>query len=125
MSGRSKFAVLIWLLAIALLPVRMASAHLHMCLDGQEPPVSVHVQDIATHDGSEDTAGHNDRDVQLSVLSITKASGLDKAPLPLLDACVLAILLPAPRSITPPVSVLIPDPTPAFDLRPPSRGPPR
>ncbi|MBB6094969.1 hypothetical protein HNQ60_003856 [Povalibacter uvarum] len=125
MFRRSKFAALIWLLAIALLPVRMANAHLHMCLDGQEPRAALHVTDVPMHDGTEDESGHNDRDVKLSAaLSITKANTLDDTPLPLLETYVLAIVLPVERSVAPPVFVQIPDLTPAFDLRPPSRGPP-
>lgn len=126
MFRRSKFAALIWLLAIALLPVRIANAHLHMCLDGQEQRAALHVMDAPTHDGTDTESGHKDRDVTLSAtLSVTKANTLDDAPLPLLDAYVLALLLPVEQASVPSISVQIPALTPAFDLRPPSRGPPR
>lgn len=49
MFGRYNFAL--WVLAIAMLPVRIVNAHIHLCLDGQEPPTSVHFQDVPTHHG--------------------------------------------------------------------------
>lgn len=122
----SKFAMLLWLLAVALLPVRMANAHLHLCLDGQAPPVSVHVEDLATHDGnpvSED--GHTDRDLDVSQsLAFAKATNLNDFSPAILGAYVLAILAPAQIHVAPRSVLLSPDLTPAFDLRPPPRGPP-
>lgn len=122
----SKIAMLLWLLAVALLPVRMANAHLHLCLDGQAPPVSVHVQDLAMHDGdSADEDGHTDRDLDVSQsVTLAKATNLDDFSPAILGAYVLAILLPAQIHVAPRGVLLTPDLTPAFDLRPPPRGPP-
>lgn len=123
----SKFALLLWLLAIVLLPVRMANAHLHLCLDGQEPPVSVHVQDTPMHDGVADVHddGHTDRDLDVSKsLTVAKASNLDDVSPALLNVYVLAIVLPAQSHVVPRSVLLTPDLEPAFDLRPPPRGPP-
>lgn len=127
MIRRTPLTMLIWLLAIAMLPVRIANAHLHMCLDGQEAPIALHVQDEAGHHDDEHEAGHEDRDIRVSGPALLAKAGLvDKAtphfaPLSAIDA----ILLPAPgrvdaavpRSTTPSAAI--------FDLRPPSRAPPR
>ena len=127
MLRQSTFATILWLLAIALLPVRIANAHMHMCLDGQKPVVAYHVQDVPTHNGT-DTAGdgHSDRDVDASGASATlnKLSDLDNNSLSLLAVYAIALLLPAPESEAPQASSSVVELTPAFDLRPPTRGPP-
>ena len=128
MFRHSTFAALLWLLAVALLPVRMANAHLHFCLDGQTQPVSLHVQDIATHVGGEhvDEEGHNDRDIDVSTSLLTSksAGGSDVAPLALLHVYVLATLLPLERPAFSHFDVPVAEHTSAFTLRPPVRGPP-
>lgn len=127
MIRRTPLAMLIWLLAIAMLPVRIANAHLHMCLDGQEAPIALHVQDEAGHHDEEHDGGHEDRDIRVSGPALLAKAGLvDKvtphlAPL----AAIEAILLPAPGRVdAPDLSFLAPSPA-IFDLRPPSRAPPR
>lgn len=128
MFRHSTFAALLWVLAVALLPVRMANAHLHFCLDGQTQPVSLHVQDIATHVGGEhaDEDGHNDRDIDVSasVLTAKSAGGSDVAPLALLHVYVIATLLPLERPAFSQFDLPVAEPTSAFSLRPPVRGPP-
>jgi hypothetical protein len=128
MFRHSTLAVILWVLAVALLPVRMANAHLHFCLDGQERPVSFHVQDLATHSGTEhvDEEGHNDRDVDVSASLLTTklSSGAGDAPFALLHVYVLATLLPIERQ--PFFSTDLPhiNLTSVLALRPPVRGPP-
>src|SRR5262245_16978258 len=138
MLRQSTFAALLWLLAIALLPVRMAHAHLHMCLDGKDKPVAVHVGDVPTHHGSaaassgHDDAGHNDAghndaghnnvDVDVSASAIAKKAGpIDEVTLDLLGAYVLALLLPARQPALLPTAPLTSELTACFELRPPSR----
>lgn len=124
MFRHSKFAVLLWLLAIALLPVRSANAHLHLCFDGREQPVSLHVEDVAAHHG-ENADGHQDRDVRLSdSMSTHKVGAVEDGPLAILGVVVFALLLPEPTVTLPQRTVLVPTLRTVFDLRPPTRGPP-
>lgn len=122
----SSFALLLWMLAIALVPLRMANAHLHFCLDGQQAPVSLHVQDRPGHDhAAEQLAGHTDVDVDFPVANtIAKLpSGGDDLPV-FLPLYVLAILLPAQRHEAPRPTVTVVDVGAVAKLRPPVRGPP-
>lgn len=124
MFRHSPIARLLWLLAIALLLVRVGEAHLHLCLDGQQQEsVAVHVEDAPTHGGAE-TGGHNDVDVDLSVSPWVKKIGVDELPIVLFASILLALLLPISRAPSLPARLLIPDLSSAFDLRPPLRGPP-
>ncbi|HKQ81596.1 MAG TPA: hypothetical protein VJS42_05340 [Steroidobacteraceae bacterium] len=124
MLRHSKLALLLWVAAILLLPLRAANAHVHLCLDGQAPAMTMHVQDLPTHDGtSEEVGGHTDRDVQLTgSLSVGKAPGVEK--MSLLDAYVLARLLPTQQHNAPQAFVVVPDVPLPFGLYPPPRGPP-
>ena len=128
MFRHSAFATLLWVLAVALLPVRMANAHLHLCLDGQEQPVSLHVQDVATHSGTEATTdqGHNDRDVDVSASMLTAklSAGMDDAPSALLHLYVLTALLPVERLTFSLIDLPSAELTSVVTLRPPVRGPP-
>ena len=127
MFRHSTFATVLWVLAVALLPVRMANAHLHLCLDGQERPVSLHVQDIATHSGAEPTTdqGHNDRDVDVSasLLTVKLSGGMDDAPL-VIHLYVLTPLLPVERPTFSLIDLPSAELTSVVTLRPPVRGPP-
>ena len=129
MRRSSTFAVLLWVIAVAMLPIRMANAHLHFCFDGQSQPVSLHVQDVPTHTagshGHQD-GGHNDRDVDYSasVVAAKHTNGGGDHDLGLLTAYVVAILLPVECSVEPAAEFRVLDPTSVFNLRPPVRGPP-
>ena len=130
MLRRSGFAKVLWLLAVALLPVRIANAHLHMCLDGQNPLVSYHVEDLPTHHGTDAHGdGHSDRDIDASgatatLTKLNKLDDLDDNPVPLLSGGALILLLSAATSEAPQPSLPAFKPASAFDLRPPTRGPP-
>lgn len=128
MFRHSAFAIVLWVLAVALLPVRMANAHLHLCLDGQERPVSLHVQDVATHSGAEATTeqGHNDRDVDVSasLLTVKLSGGADDAPFAFLHLYVLTALLPLEHPTFSLVDLPGAELTSVVTLRPPVRGPP-
>lgn len=124
---RNKWSIALWVAAIALLPLRVANAHLHLCLDGNQTPVSVHVEDVPTHFSEAQSAdGHDDRDVQVpAAQAVVKADTLDQLTLACLAQSSLAYDLPARvqhvgigESASP--IVLAPS-----DLRPPPRGPPR
>lgn len=126
MLRHSPIAKLLWLFAIALLLVRVGEAHLHLCLDGQQHPVAMHVQDAPTHNGVEASpGGHNDVDVDLSVAPWVKKIGVDEMPVIVFASVLLALLLPISQSTSRPAQFLTPHLASAFSLRPPLRGPPR
>ena len=117
-----------WLLSflfIALLVVRIDGAHLHLCLDGGEPPANLHLLDNGLHhlDPGGD-AEHQDADVALgdeSLAKLTKAS----TDLPYFIAVALlfwTILMTFRQKLSGCQSPLVSTP-PRF-LRPPLRGPP-
>jgi hypothetical protein len=126
MLRHSSIARLLWLLAIALLLVRVGEAHLHLCLDGQQQqPVAMHVEDAPTHSAAKASAdGHNDVDVDLSVSPWIKKIGVDELPIIVFASVLLALLLPITQSKSRPAQYLVPNLAAAFSLRPPLRGPP-
>lgn len=125
MLRHSPIARLLWLLAIALLLVRVGEAHLHLCLDGQQQQaVAMHVEDAPTHSGLEASGGHNDVDVDLSVAPWVKKIGVDELPVIVFASILLALLLPVSQSTSRPAQYLVPNLASAFNLRPPLRGPP-
>lgn len=111
-------------LCIALLAVRVGGAHLHLCLDGQEPASAVHVGgDSLAHDQAESGPAHQDYDVDLISNPLGKFAKIDFSPIALLLAVTLLLLTgrriePVPRPL-----VLQGFHSPAR-LRPPSCGPP-
>ncbi|MGE0582899.1 MAG: hypothetical protein AB7P31_12310 [Steroidobacteraceae bacterium] len=131
MLRRSPIARCLGYLAIALLLVRVGEAHLHLCLDGQDRAAAMHIEDAPRHDGTQASVdGHNDLDVDLSVLPWLKNAATDDTTLATLglfplDAILLALLLPALLLTFPPARLRLPVPDSLFDLRPPLRGPPR
>jgi hypothetical protein len=115
----------LWVLALALLAVRVDSAHWHLCLDGQEPRASLHVADASVHHtGSDDAADHNDQDVDAGTAAIFKHGDS-------VDSWVVATAWSLVSHLStfadePPLPAVITSAL-AFipHLRPPSRGPPR
>lgn len=120
--------VLAVLLIAAFLCVRMIGTHLHLCLDGTEPPTSFQSQ---THDLSEDF-GHNklevprlDFDIDLVGDLLTKlAKAASDLPV-LIVAVALFFLAPrrTPEYVRPTIRGWAPDPR--SRIRPPLRAPPR
>lgn len=131
MLRRCPIARCLGYLAIALLLLRVGEAHLHLCFDGQDRTAAMHIEDEPLHDGSQPAVdGHNDLDVDLSVLPWLKNAATEDMSfaafaLFALEALLLARLLPALKTTIRPARLLLPFPDPAFDLRPPLRGPPR
>ena len=115
------------LVCVAVVALRIGGSHLHLCFDGGEPPLSLHLADSGQHHGDEAaTAPHSDQDVSIGSEALVKKSSavLDLAALAFAFALLLFFL---PR---------VRDPLPAFfapprlspartRLRPPLRGPPR
>lgn len=121
-------AIHTWLLALLcalLLSARADGAHLHLCFDGSEPPVSFHAFDVGLHhDEPQSAAPHQDSDVGVLGQLLTKLLTLDLDLPPALLAAVIALfLVPAarmlPRSVAPRAALAA-----ATFLRPPLRGPP-
>ncbi len=116
----------IWLLTlvcVALLCARLGGGHLHLCFDGSEPPVSLHLMYNGQHHMAGTDAGHQDADVALADEALAKSIQL---VLDLPAALVVALLIWSLRQTRRP-------PAPGFclplffsatRLRPPLRGPP-
>jgi hypothetical protein len=121
------------LLCAAFVALRIAGAHLHLCFDGSEPPVSLHIADAGGHHAGDDASehpidpvgGHVDRDVAMSGDFVAKKPTADL----LLPFFVLAFALASFTLAT------VRNPLPTYRsplpcasrsrLRPPLRGPPR
>lgn len=126
MLRRTTFALFLLVLATALMPVRVGMTYVHLCMDGQEPALSLHVQELPTHHDLDVSAdGHNDLDLDASDLLPARQSDdvADLGPTELV-ASVVVPLQRARRIEAPAADVAIPPGLTAFDLRPPSRGPP-
>jgi hypothetical protein len=111
---------------VALIVLRVGGAHLHLCFDGSEPPVSYHVGDSSIHHsgGHDDEGAHSDRDVAIGEdLTVKKPFGdLDLALA--LAAISLLFLFPRPRQESPRAPRTPPSTFRGWRLRPPLRGPP-
>lgn len=121
-----KPALLIALLCAVLLVMRLGGAHLHLCLDGSEPPISLHVADSGEHHPAEtSTAPHADQDVAIGadVLAKKSGGGFDLAALAFAIAFLLFLAFRAPGIR--PQALALPLRSARTRLRPPLRGPPR
>ena len=117
-----------WLLmmCVLVLALRAGTAHLHLCFDGREPPVSQHLFDDGAHHAGQAgmSAPHHDADVPLGDLIGKSDRTFSDSQLLLLAAMVCwALFSPAkgffPRSLSQAVV------QPFLFLRPPLRGPPQ
>lgn len=117
-------AWLLTLLCVAMLLVPAVGAHLHECLDGKEPPASLHLFDLGIHHADDAAAGaHVDNDVPVGGELLSKGKIKWTSPLALVVAAVLlGLLRPAPAPRFPELQRDVP-PAPRV-LRPPLRGPP-
>ena len=115
---------LLWVVVFALLIVRTADAHMHLCFDGQEPRSSLHVLDRMS--GCHKTDGsHQDQDVDALGAAAAKKSA-EAEPLlgPPPFANVILLLLPPPRGMAYEPSIQNPSPKLPELFLPPLRGPP-
>ena len=122
------------MLCVAVITLRVGGAHLHLCFDGSEPPVSLHMSDAGSHHADDHPANephaavadfaHDDQDVGVGgdLVSKKTSSDVDLFILGLVFALLLFFVerrraaAPASRD---PVSLPF-----RFHLRPPLRGPP-
>lgn len=113
------------LVCVALLAARMSNAHLHLCMDGQEPPASVHYGDEAVVEPHHPEIGvvRHDVDIELGVHFGAKPSKLDLSILALLLPLVFLLLARTLRVFLRRNDVSVP-PLSLRHLRPPPCGPP-
>lgn len=116
---------IVLLLGVSLLLAGVGGVHLHLCLDGSEPPVSLHVMDSdILH--AEPLADPQHRDVDLNVAgeAIVKLKKI-AADLPFLFVATLFLLGVLAFSRLVPACYRLPIVASAQHfLRPPLRGPP-
>jgi len=117
---------LLALASLALVWAGLGGAHLHLCLDGSEPPTSLHFVDgdyLGDHHA--DTA-HTDIDLPLFDEMVVKSPNKPGVELPvvILLALVFLVVHRRPASRSPPRTISHRDTTSPSRLRPPLRGPP-
>jgi hypothetical protein len=119
--------LLLWTVILAVLAVRLADTHLHLCFDGQEAPASVHLADASVHHEADHDEGqaHADQDVDPFVGTLAKSDDDSQPLLALIVGTLLTIDLLPPDHAAPAFPLETPLATdPPFHLRPPLRGPP-
>lgn len=79
-------ALLVWLLA------SWSGAHGHLCFDGQEPSVSIHMDTLVNHPEHHLDEAHADADINLDQAAFTKTK-LPKIDLPLLIVATLLLAI--------------------------------
>lgn len=114
----------VWIVAIAMLGVRLGGIHMHLCFDGQEPPASLHVEHEHGHDDYHHSEGtHQDQDVDLLAQVFFKKADLGELALP--NSAFEAIaLLPIGHPLGPERLTTIQPTGPPHFVLPPLRGPP-
>lgn len=108
-------AFVLWLLG------NMMGTYGHFCFDGQEPPVSVHINMLGDHPGHHADEQHQDADLDLLQSAIAKLSKLDQHLILLAVIALLLVFQPRPLLVNryvPFVPIHIPF------ARPPLRAPP-
>ncbi len=110
-------------LVALLVSLSAGGAALHFCLDGIEPPVTVHFENLSGHVDHDTDSSHNDFERQaLSDNVLPKVFGLDLAKI--LLTC-LFLILPRVNHDQPIVYLSLDKPTAPAAFLPPLRAPPR
>jgi len=109
--------------ALALLFVSSAGTHLHVCFDGQEPPISVHVLDGDHADLHGNDAAHDDLDIDPLSKSTPKSFHSD-LPVLALAMMLWVLLWRSAAAIPVPLRCLSSPRSPSRYWRPPLRAPP-
>lgn len=91
MVNKNMHNALCWLLLSFWLMASSVSMHAHLCFDGQEPPVSIHMQIADDGHDHHPQEVHNDQDIELQQWVITKINKLDFF-LPLLITIALLLI---------------------------------
>lgn len=108
-----------------LLLIRISGVHEHLCFDGREPPVSIHLLDSGIEHGTDHGhASHDDQNVDDSSKTLVKSTYADVALDILALVLVLVIVIPVARRLWFDGSDDRPRSLAPHFLRPPLRGPP-
>ncbi len=119
---KPQIRLLLVLMCVLTLGVRVSGAHMHLCLDGGEPPVALHIQpDMDTHHAD---ASHVDVDVSLAGKPLLKKAGVDTDLSAAAASAYLMFLLPPQTAMAFAPALESPAFHSAHHLRPPQRGPP-
>lgn len=116
---------LLWLLAIAMLLVRVNDCHLHLCLDDDAgPSITQAHASLMNHGmlGGDDE--HNDRDLDASALPAIEKAQPDGDFVAGIVLLAVAVVLPVLQLRLPSRRLVSPVVDPLMGLRPPQRGPP-
>ena len=113
------------LLALMFLIVRTAEAHAHLCADGKEPPVSVHLADGGSHACETGAAGEHgdDKDVQIAADVVLKKPASADPAMAALFPVLFEVLASSGEPVVSVEAAAVFIEQPSF-LRPPLRGPP-
>lgn len=114
------------LIAIAIVAAPANGAHLHLCLDGNEPPATVHLADDGSHhDDGQMQATHHDFDVSLRAEALgKKRTGTLDLPTVVVAAFVLFASRSTPAVTVPVNADSLSEPAPVLTVLPPLRAPP-
>jgi hypothetical protein len=121
-----RWSGLLWVALLALVIVRTADAHMHLCLEGEVQRSSVHISDTAgVCDSNDDSqTEHQDQDVDVfGAVLAKKSADADVFDLPVAVQVVLS-LLPLERGVVPDAIVEDPAPKLPYLFLPLLRGPP-
>lgn len=124
--SRAFSSVCVTLICLAIFAMPANGAHLHLCLDGNEPPSSLHLTVDADHHNEPGAqATHNDLDVSLRAEATVKKNRSLLGLPPLIAASFILFSMPAAGSIAAPVPrEAINEPAPVRFVLPPLRAPP-
>lgn len=113
------------LLCSVLLVMRIGGTHWHLCFDGQESPVSIHVADSSfEHSANGVDNQHHDQNVEIGLASLVKHGPVD-FDIPPVVIAVLLLWAVFPRSTVPRTRrAPAPHCSDLSVLLPPLRGPP-
>jgi hypothetical protein len=116
--------LLTWIVLLTVLAVRAGDTHMHLCFDGQEPPITIHSADASVHnDEDHDGKGHSDQDVEPFVAVSAKCHHHDGDAAPPIHVAASVFVPPSDGQTAPATDPALPT-DPPFHLRPPPRGPP-
>jgi hypothetical protein len=122
-SARRKCVAL--LLSGVLLLLQVSGAHVHLCFDGQEPPVSLHLLDSgAEHFPGLAYSQHQDEELDNGLASLSKKSAADFDSPPIPSPAVFLFAASASHFLLKIRWDDSPVPHSATRLLPPLRGPP-
>ncbi|MBL4582518.1 MAG: hypothetical protein JKY29_11915 [Gammaproteobacteria bacterium] len=97
LEQKNTTTTIVYLLLFVLLALRMGGAVSHYCFDGQEPPVSIHFDNLSGHVEHTEEAGHTDTEKQvLSDNLVSKIFDIDS--LLIIVSLFLLCLLPLPKA---------------------------